>query len=931
MIRTYSRAHVKDQSLRNSGPYEAIIVNHHDPMYMGSLEVEILKYSGAGNAPTRTGQLVIAKYLSPFYGVTPASGLTNNDAFHQTQKSYGFWMIPPDVGTRVLVIFAEGDPVNAYWIGCIQDTYMNFMLPDGKAATELTTDATPGNLKDLKLPVGEYSKVNETGAAVDPTLFLKPYNKDFTEVLEIQGLIFDEARGLTTSSARRETPSAVFGVSTPGPLDKRQQHPTVKYGPTETSVDVPYNRLGGSSFVMDDGDDKFTRATHAADGPPLYVNKERGEEGGDETIPQNECIRIRTRTGHQILLHNSEDLIYIANSRGTAWIELTSDGKIDIHADDSVSIHSEQDFNFRAERDINLESGRNINMRASASWSDGHPTLNGYTSGNIQMHSSYDVSVKGGRSTIFDVNDILDLNIPKGIRVATDGDFNLKAQNIVTEAKASVNETAGHSWYRKAGTTLTDQAESDYFTQIGGEVHVNANRSIYHSSKDLMHMQAKSIATNGQDFNVQSATFSVDSPSVDLNGGTSISATAAKTFTRPASTASAATAAVMSTITLEELGEPNTGSPNSPQFVLPPEELKALLEVADPVTGYTGSNEIIYDEFGDPIAGYTGSAAYVGTGGYASSDTEQSTFNSPTIPAIANTYGGIGQHNLPRVRPGMTHPVMFDSIMKRVPQHEPWPHHENYDPRSFKPEMTDSLTSLEYYSADRVLTPDTFMKNMAGRTTSVFVDGSGGMSASSVGGMAAANYVSGPVGEMPPIVEGSRDPLPPGVNAFIQIPGRDGPRGVVRTKSGLTATVALVFQGNFQGLLNDLEATGYRITSLGEGGWSRRKAAVPGKGYTSANWSYHSLGAALDINPGTNPYYLRTKKRSKTITDMPSNITQIAAKWGLGWGGNWRTTMDAMHFTAAKNEGGSFDLPTADGMIPFPPNNTVVDNKDSTS
>jgi hypothetical protein len=57
-------------------------------------------------------------------------------------------------------------------------------------------------------------------------------------------------------------------------------------------------------------------------------------------------------------------LIYIANSRGTAWLEFTSDGKIDIYAADSVSIHTEGDFNLRADRDFNLEAGRNFNVLA---------------------------------------------------------------------------------------------------------------------------------------------------------------------------------------------------------------------------------------------------------------------------------------------------------------------------------------------------------------------------------------------------------------------------------------------------------------------------------------------------------------------------------------------------------------------------------------
>ena len=56
------------------------------------------------------------------------------------------------------------------------------------------------------------------------------------------------------------------------------------------------------------------------------------EIGGAPNSPFNELVRLRTRTGHQILMHNSEDLIYIGNAKGTTWIEMTANGKIDIFA-----------------------------------------------------------------------------------------------------------------------------------------------------------------------------------------------------------------------------------------------------------------------------------------------------------------------------------------------------------------------------------------------------------------------------------------------------------------------------------------------------------------------------------------------------------------------------------------------------------------------
>ena len=343
-----------DSGQDRPGPYLARVIGHMDSTYMGVLQVEILRPTGNTGS---TGQTHQVKYMSPFYGQTSADFVkVDPDDYNNTQKSYGWWAVPPDVGSTVIVIFIDGDAKRGYWIGCVPDENMNFMVP-GIAATQNVVDGGP------RAPVAEYNKKLNNSSS-DPTQFKKPKHP-MAAVLETQGLLKDDIRGITTSSARRETPSAVFGISTPGPVDKRPGATRGAIGSTDSRVPNAFvSRLGGSSFVMDDGDDKFLRKKKPGEGPPEYAAVEQGETDGLNTIPHNELVRIRTRTGHQILLHNSEDLIYIGNARGTTWIELTSNGKIDIYAADDISMHTKGNFNVTADKNINLTSKGNVNIKA---------------------------------------------------------------------------------------------------------------------------------------------------------------------------------------------------------------------------------------------------------------------------------------------------------------------------------------------------------------------------------------------------------------------------------------------------------------------------------------------------------------------------------------------------------------------------------------
>jgi hypothetical protein len=277
---------------------------------------------------------------------------------------------------------------------------MTFMIPDGHPSTEQLSGPVPGNLKGKRLPAGEYNKAITKPNTNNVIKYKRPVNEDFVGALNEQGLVEDDIRGITSSSAQREFPSAVIGISSPGPIDKRGGSPTGEIGLKESKATVNVSRLGSSSFVIDDGDDKLIRKGSPKDTPYEYINKEASGRGGDVTRPHNEMIRLRTRTGAQILMHTSEDLIYINNSRGTCWIEMSSNGKLDVYAQDSISFHSEVDMNFTADRDINFEAGRNINMIVNESiFQSAAANLEIKVGANGNITAGAEINTKSGSDT----------------------------------------------------------------------------------------------------------------------------------------------------------------------------------------------------------------------------------------------------------------------------------------------------------------------------------------------------------------------------------------------------------------------------------------------------------------------------------------------------------------------------------------------------
>lgn len=250
-------------------------------------------------------------WTSPFAGGTDVKAIGKNvKSYSDTQKSYGFWMVPPDNGNLVLVAFGDGNTKFPFCIGCLFPDKFNHMVP-GMAYGRSYGDPS------MLAPVAEKNKYDQNTNHND---VVRPIHAEMAEAITVQGLINDSIRGAGSSSARRESPSEVFGILTPGPRD-----------PDGVGWD---HRLGGHQFVMDDN-----------------LNSRN--------------IRLRTAGGSQLLLDDTTGSIYMINRGGKGWFEIDALGNINIFGEGSLNIRSKGNLNLRADKNINIEAGNDLNLKAA--------------------------------------------------------------------------------------------------------------------------------------------------------------------------------------------------------------------------------------------------------------------------------------------------------------------------------------------------------------------------------------------------------------------------------------------------------------------------------------------------------------------------------------------------------------------------------------
>jgi hypothetical protein len=391
-----------------------VVKNNIDPTRAGRIQVYIQDIGA--NDPDDSQNWVTVSFLSPFFGMTPASGPnTGYGDYLKNPASYGVWNSPPDLGTEVVCMFINGDMNYGFYIGCVPKPEALHMVPAiGSSKNVITNEGEAQSYGGAtQLPVSNIN-TNNTKAA-EGIGFLnepRPVHSYAASILSQQGLVRDPIRGPITSSASRESPSRVgYGVSTPGRPIYEGGYSDESVSENLTAQDSALKVIGrrsGHSFVMDDGD----------------------------LVGRDQLIRLRSSLGHQILMSDDGQCLFIIHANGQSWIELGKEGTIDMYATNSVNVRTQGDLNLHADNNININAAKDLNISAGE---------------NITMTSEKATKFKAG-------TDFNQYTIGK-YTVKVNGAMSMDAAGEASYASTSTTYINGSKVNLNTGSTGTTPAE----------------------------------------------------------------------------------------------------------------------------------------------------------------------------------------------------------------------------------------------------------------------------------------------------------------------------------------------------------------------------------------------------------------------------------------------------------------------------------------
>lgn len=391
-----------------------IVVDTDDPLESGRLRVFCPTLN---DDPKKLLHLPWAVYMSPMGGSISNSSYARGEGKGPENTdgavAYGFWAIP-EQGSKVLVTCIDGDERRRVWMGCLPEHQETHTLFHGRYKWD-------GNGK----PDGPLSSKD---SPIEPlyTNAGKAFNND------------RESREWKTRQAEYQATAIPEDGSPPN--------------------DAKITYLDGSfKEISQQEQDDWVKPIVGSHGYDWSGNKGVGSHKASRVFglstPGNHAlsmddrafnsrIRMRSTTGHQIILDDTNERIYLSSNEGNNWIELDSNGNIDIYSKRRVSIHAEKDINFSTDESFRVKAKKGIFMYSGDTRDQEELEAEKPEDGEIRFHSTGDthfmveknmrtlikedwLTEVGGKSCITVAEDFF-LQVEKDINVITNnGDYNI--------------------------------------------------------------------------------------------------------------------------------------------------------------------------------------------------------------------------------------------------------------------------------------------------------------------------------------------------------------------------------------------------------------------------------------------------------------------------------------------------------------------------
>lgn len=367
--------------------------------------------------------------VTPFAGAnqvgTRGPGLDSTDGY----MAYGLWAIPK-IGAQVIIGFLDGNVQQRIWLGCLHDQLTPHTMPHGRFMFDdhPTLEEDNDFFQDGEVrPFGPYSTEEK---------FIKPTKDNLKTAFTSDDSTRD---GKKYEWRTRGADYSVSAVDLEDLVATWSQHADDK----DYVYEEWMNRQGYQlSRIRPDLQSPLTQ--HNFDNQVTALVSPGFHALSMDDRQENCRIRLRTTSGHQVILDDTNERIYIQTAGGENWIEMDQKGNIDVFTSNKVNIHAAKDINFTADETIRMYAGKGIHM---------------YSGDEVRLQAAKDVHFKFAQNW--------HTHVSQDVYIQTDQDLNVKSgqasywqsvDNIEVKSGADLNLTSGGTTNQNAGAAIIETA-----------------------------------------------------------------------------------------------------------------------------------------------------------------------------------------------------------------------------------------------------------------------------------------------------------------------------------------------------------------------------------------------------------------------------------------------------------------------------------------